>query len=75
MKITPLNNGPIVIEGDFSITDPAGREYNLQGRKKISLCRCGASNNKPFCDGSHRGAAFDSACEAFELPPPKQATS
>ncbi len=72
MKVTPLNNGPIVIEGDFKIFDATDNEYGLGGRTRISLCRCGHSNNKPFCDGSHRGAGFESACQAFELPAPKK---
>ena len=52
-KITVSNNGPIRIEGDFTIHDALGNEYGLAGRKVISLCRCGQSQNKPFCDGTH----------------------
>jgi CDGSH-type Zn-finger protein len=37
----------------------------------ISLCRCGHSANKPFCDGSHNRVGFQSSCEARELQPPK----
>jgi len=70
-KITVFNNGPIRIEGDFSIHDPDGAEFGLAGRKVISLCRCGHSSNKPFCDGQHRVQGFDSLCPARELPPPK----
>jgi CDGSH-type Zn-finger protein len=69
-KITINNNGAIRIEGDFTIHDAAGNEYGLAGRKVISLCRCGQSQNKPFCDGQHKACAFDSICEARELPPP-----
>ncbi len=69
-KITINPNGPIRVEGDFTICDPAGKEFGLAGRTVISLCRCGASQNKPFCDGGHRGAGFASTCEARELPPP-----
>jgi CDGSH-type Zn-finger protein len=36
----------------------------------ISLCRCGHSDNKPFCDGSHARVGFQSVVEARELPPP-----
>jgi CDGSH-type Zn-finger protein len=70
-KITVTNNGPIRIEGDFSICDPEGREFGLAGRTLISLCRCGQSQNKPFCDGSHARSGFQHQVEARELPPPK----
>jgi len=70
-KITPLNNGPLRIEGDFTICDSQGNPFGLAGRTAISLCRCGQSANKPFCDGSHGRIAFQDVCEARELPPPK----
>jgi CDGSH-type Zn-finger protein len=68
--ITIRNNGPVRIEGDFVILDHDGRPFDLAGRTVISLCRCGASANKPFCDGSHNRCGFDSAVEARCLPPP-----
>lgn len=74
VKITVFNNGPIRIEGDpaeFSIHDAQGSAYGLGGRAVISLCRCGLSANKPFCDGAHGREGFQSMCEARELPPPK----
>ena len=70
-KITVVNNGPIRIEGDFSICDPDGRAFGLAGRTLISLCRCGHSENKPFCDGSHNRLGFQDTVTARELPPPK----
>jgi len=69
-KITVNPNGPIRIEGDFTIHDAQGNEYGLAGRKVISLCRCGHSQNKPFCDGTHKTNGFDSVCPARDLPPP-----
>jgi CDGSH-type Zn-finger protein len=68
-KVTVNNNGSIRIEGDFSMQDAAGKEFGLGGRTVISLCRCGHSANKPFCDGSHKVNAFASVCEARDLPP------
>ena len=65
------NNGPIRLEGDFTIEDQNGNTFGLAGRTVISLCRCGHSANKPFCDGSHARQGFQSECEARELPPPK----
>ena len=69
-KITINNNGSVKIEGDFEIVDPAGTPYGLQGRTIVSLCRCGRSANKPFCDGSHKGY-FEHDAVAFDLPPKK----
>jgi CDGSH-type Zn-finger protein len=71
VKITPLNNGPIRIEGEFQIFDAQGNPFGLAGRTVISLCRCGHSANKPFCDGSHARMGFQNECQARELPPPK----
>lgn len=67
------NNGPIRIEGapeELIIEDAQGRTYGLGGRRAVSLCRCGHSEEKPFCDGSHGRKGFESVCEARELPPP-----
>ncbi|MEO7651845.1 MAG: CDGSH iron-sulfur domain-containing protein [Bryobacteraceae bacterium] len=70
-KVTTLNNGPLRLEGEFEICDGAGTAFGLAGRTVISLCRCGLSANKPFCDGAHARQGFQSAVEAKELPPPK----
>jgi CDGSH-type Zn-finger protein len=70
-KIVVAKNGPLrIVEGDFVIVDPEGKEYGLAGRTSISLCRCGHSENKPFCDGSHRRVEFQDDPHARELPPP-----
>lgn len=69
-KVTINSNGSVKLEGDFEIVDANGRAYGLQGRTVISLCRCGRSGNKPFCDGSHKGN-FEHEAIAFELPPRK----
>jgi CDGSH-type Zn-finger protein len=71
VKIAPQNNGPIRIEGDFEIVDPSGAAFGLSGRTAVSLCRCGHSANKPFCDGSHHRVNFSDTVVARELPPPK----
>jgi CDGSH-type Zn-finger protein len=70
-KITIHDHGPVRIEGDFTICDAAGKTFGLAGRTVISLCRCGHSANKPFCDGAHARQGWQSACEARDLPPPK----
>lgn len=69
-KITVNSNGSLVISGDMEMVDKDGNTYDLGGRDVVTLCRCGLSNNKPFCDGSHRGH-FDHEAVAFNLPPKK----
>src|SRR6266851_1233083 len=70
-KTTIVNNGPIRIEGEFIIQDAEGNSFGLSGRTVISLCRCGMSENKPFCDGAHGRNGFSSLCKARDLPPPQ----
>lgn len=71
-KITVLRNGPFRLEGEnLQILDPAGNAYGLGGRTVVSLCRCGLSANKPFCDGSHNHHQFQDDPQARELPPKK----
>lgn len=67
-KITVLSNGSLRVEGDFEIVDKEGNLYDLGGRTVVSLCRCGKSQNKPFCDGSHKGH-FEHDAKAFALLP------
>jgi CDGSH-type Zn-finger protein len=55
-------NGPLVVEGPVTIVDQNGASFALNKDKPaIALCRCGQSQNRPFCDGSHRTAGF--VCE------------
>jgi CDGSH-type Zn-finger protein len=68
-RITVKHDGSLRIEGDFEILDPEGRLFGLAGRPHVSLCRCGHSLKKPFCDGSHKAAAFCSQVVAFDLEP------
>ncbi len=52
-------DGPINMSGDIVVVSSAGEV--LKEAKRVSLCRCGASSNKPFCDGSHSKVGFKSA--------------
>jgi len=55
-------NGPLVIPATCKIVDHLGNEFILPtGKEMIALCRCGHSQTKPFCDGSHRQCAFQAA--------------
>ncbi len=68
------SNGSIKVEGDFELYDMQGNKFDLNGRTRISLCRCGESKDKPFCDSTHRTCGFRSEIVARVLPPlsPKQ---
>lgn len=63
VKITIRNNGPYVVEGDFTLVDAEGNEVPLAKR---ALCRCGGSTMKPFCDGTHSKIGFQGANAAVE---------
>ena len=56
--IKPLIDGPLLMQGNLTIRAGSGR-VAWEGTK-AALCRCGASKNKPFCDGSHKEAGFKS---------------
>jgi CDGSH-type Zn-finger protein len=72
IEIICNNNGSLRVTGEnIVIKDAAGNTFGLGGRTVISLCRCGHSANKPFCDGSHARVGFESVVEARDLPPPK----
>jgi len=54
-------NGSLLVEGDdVTLVDWNGQAYTLP-KRPFSLCRCGASTNKPFCDGSHSKVGFAAA--------------
>ncbi len=64
IKITARKNGPFRIEateGEVILMDHEGTQYDLTGRPAFSLCRCGGSTNKPFCDGTHSKIGFQAA--------------
>jgi CDGSH-type Zn-finger protein len=67
VKITVRANGPYRVEapeGSIELVDAAGNAYDLTGKSAFSLCRCGGSVNKPFCDGTHSRTGFQAAEEA-----------
>ncbi len=64
IKAVALKNGPLMVTGDLKeleLADASGNLYNLSGKEKVALCRCGASVNKPFCDGQHSKIGFQAA--------------
>jgi len=62
LEITALPDGPLLIKGGFEIHDAKGKQ--IFRADQAALCRCGASGNKPFCDGSHQRIGFKSGEEA-----------
>ncbi len=68
--ITCRKNGPYRVEGDFVLKDAEGNVFDLSGRKTISLCRCGQTQDAPFCDGTHKICGFNSEVKARTLPAP-----
>lgn len=58
LTITQVKDGPIMLNGNVVLRTSSGRL--AWSGKKVALCRCGASKNKPFCDGSHKAAGFRS---------------
>jgi len=71
-KITVNNNGSLRVEGDFVIEDEFGNRFDLAGRTRVTLCRCGQSSKKPFCDSTHKKVGFRSEVTAFALEPPDE---
>ncbi len=56
VRATP--NGPYVVQGTIELLDTEGDKY-APGKESIALCRCGHSENKPFCDGTHSKIGFE----------------
>jgi CDGSH-type Zn-finger protein len=63
INIKVRDNGPLIVEGDFALTDAAGNDIPVL---KKALCRCGGSTTKPFCDGTHSKIGFQGANAAVE---------
>ena len=64
VKITARKNGPFRVEapeGSVELVDGDGKPFDLTGKPAFSLCRCGGSARKPFCDGTHGKIGFQSA--------------
>ena len=64
-KIIPAQDGPLIVENPPNLKGSV--EADLTGKPKVALCRCGASANKPFCDGTHTKVGFASAPDRSRL--------
>jgi CDGSH-type Zn-finger protein len=58
VTITVRENGPFRVEGPVRLIDADGNEFPLTPGKAFSLCRCGGSTKKPFCDGTNSRIGF-----------------
>jgi CDGSH-type Zn-finger protein len=57
VKIQVLDNAPFVVTGEAELIDGQGK--TIETSSELHLCRCGLSQNKPYCDGSHQGKFND----------------
>ncbi|HJS12706.1 CDGSH iron-sulfur domain-containing protein [Sphingopyxis sp.] len=64
IEVVATKNGPYLLTGDLSqldLRDGDGNLYDVAEKRRIFLCRCGASATKPFCDGEHSRIGFQAA--------------
>jgi CDGSH-type Zn-finger protein len=64
VEIKVRDNGPYKVTGPVRLIDASGGVFEVSGDEPIALCRCGASQTKPFCDASHKETGFDSCPRA-----------
>jgi len=62
VKIETIKNGPYIVTGEVELIDADGSKFPVE--KRMALCRCGASTEKPFCDGTHSKIGFKAAEKA-----------
>jgi len=60
ISIRSSKNGPYIVQGKVELLDTEGNPIVVE-KETIALCRCGASTNKPFCDGTHSKIGFQAA--------------
>lgn len=65
VKLEIRENGPLRVYGPVEIVDASGANYTIPEGQWVSMCRCGHSQNKPFCDTAHREAGFQGESRAF----------
>jgi 3-phenylpropionate/trans-cinnamate dioxygenase ferredoxin subunit len=62
VKIETIKHGPYIVTGEVKLIDAEGHKFSVE--KRMALCRCGASTEKPFCDGTHSKIGFKAAEKA-----------
>lgn len=66
VTIKVRDDGPYLVRGSVTLTDADGNAYVVEGENFV-LCRCGGSQTKPFCDGSHKTNGFTAAHRALPI--------
>ncbi len=64
LRLKVMDNGALQLRGDLSqirVVDGEGQQFDFGERRTVLLCRCGQSQNKPFCDSSHERTGFRSS--------------
>jgi CDGSH iron-sulfur domain-containing protein 3 len=69
MKLIVRENGSILVETDGQLIVRRGETEEVLEKPKFSLCRCGHSAIKPFCDGAHKAAGFEAPALELEFTP------
>lgn len=59
VRISPRRRGPLIVEGPIELRALDGTPIDVTGRRRVLLCRCGASRTRPLCDGSHNRIPFE----------------
>jgi CDGSH-type Zn-finger protein len=62
VTIQTIKHGPYIVKGEVELIDVDGNKFPVE--KRMALCRCGASTEKPFCDGTHSKIGFKAAEKA-----------
>jgi CDGSH-type Zn-finger protein len=57
VQIKVRESGPYLVKGPITLVDADLNPYTIEG-ENVALCRCGQSQTKPFCDGSHKTSGF-----------------
>ena len=70
VTVTPYRDGPLLVRGDVTIVGADGEVVD-PGRTTVALCRCGRSQLKPLCDGTHRVANFSAPSRPERDPEPR----
>ncbi len=63
-RVTPMRDGPLLVIGEIDVRREDGSVEQLP---RATLCRCGLSNNKPFCDNQHLAAGFRAAGVPYKI--------
>jgi len=62
VSIKVLDKGPLYVTGPVDVVDAEGHRFETSSQ--VALCRCGESENKPFCDGAHKTEGFSDCVRA-----------